>query len=69
MTVDTGGAKDVASRKHGAHSASSGFAMVRVDERNAMRIVGAIHISPNGKVTQDEDVIAPRSKCCRANTG
>jgi hypothetical protein len=57
MTVNTGGAKEVASRKHGAHSASSGFAIVRVDERRAIRIVGAIHMSPNGTVTQDEDVI------------
>jgi hypothetical protein len=57
MTVNTGGAKEVASRKHGAHSAASGFAIVRVDERRAMRIVGAIHMSPNGTVTQDEDVI------------
>jgi len=57
MTVNTGGAKEVASRKHGAHSTSSGFAVVRVDERRAMRIVRAIHMSPNGTVTQDEDVI------------
>jgi hypothetical protein len=57
MTVDTGGAKEVASRKHGAHSAASGFAIVRVDERRAMRIVGAIHMSVSGTVTQDEDVI------------
>jgi hypothetical protein len=57
MTVNTGGAKDVASRKHGAHSASSGFALVRVDQRNTVRIVGAIHMSPTGAVTQNEDVI------------
>ena len=57
MTVDTGGAKEVASRKHGAHSAASGFAIVRVDERREVRIVGAIHMSPTGTVTQDEDVI------------
>ena len=57
MTVNTGGAKEVASRKHGAHSATSGFAIVRVDERRAIRVVGAIHMSPNGTVTQDEDVI------------
>jgi hypothetical protein len=57
MTMNTGGAKEVASRKHGAHSTSSGFAIVRVDERRAMRIVGAIHMSPTGTVTQDEDVI------------
>ncbi|MGO9339489.1 MAG: hypothetical protein ACLPY1_18475 [Terracidiphilus sp.] len=60
MTVNTGGAKGVASRKHGAHSATSGFAIVRVDERRAMRIVGAIHVSPNGTVTQDEDVISTK---------
>jgi hypothetical protein len=57
MTVNTSGAKEVASRKHGAHSATSGFAIVRVDERRAIRIVGAIHMSPSGAVTQDEDVI------------
>ena len=57
MTVNTGGAKEVASRKHGAHSATSGFAIVRADERRAIRIVGAIHMSPSGTVTQDENVI------------
>jgi hypothetical protein len=60
MTVNTGGAQDVASRKHGAHSPKSGFAIVRVDERRAIRIVGAIHMSPSGAVTQDEDVIPTR---------
>jgi hypothetical protein len=55
--VNTGGAKEVASRKHGAHSANSGFAIVRADERRAIRIVGAIHMSPSGAVTQDENVI------------
>jgi hypothetical protein len=57
MTVNTNGAKEVASRKHGAHSATSGFAIVRVDERRAVRVVGAIHMSSNGTVTQDEDVV------------
>jgi hypothetical protein len=57
MTVNTNGAKEVASRKHGAHSATSGFAIVRVDERRAIRVVGAIHMSSNGTVTQDEDVV------------
>jgi len=57
MTVNTGNAKEAAGRKHGAHSPSSGFAIVRVDERRALRIVGAIHMSPTGVVTQDEDVI------------
>ena len=57
MTVNTGSAREVAGRKHGAHSATSGFAIVRVDERHAVRFVGAIHMSPSSKVTQDEDVI------------
>ncbi|MGB7547871.1 MAG: hypothetical protein WBM14_08985 [Terracidiphilus sp.] len=57
LTVQTGGAKEAANRKHGAHSASSGFAIVHVDERRAVRIVGGIHVSPTGKVTQNEDVI------------
>jgi hypothetical protein len=56
ITVDTGGAKAV-NGKHGAHSAQSGFAIVRVDERQAVRIVGAVHMSPSGTVTQDEDTV------------
>jgi hypothetical protein len=56
ITVDTGGAKAV-NGKHGAHSAQSGFVIVRVDERQAVRIVGAVHVSPSGTVAQDEDTI------------
>jgi hypothetical protein len=57
LTVETGGAKEVVNRKHGAHSPSSGFAIVRADERNTVRIVGAVHMSLTGKVTQDEDTV------------
>ena len=57
FTVQTSGNKEVANRKHGAQSPSSGFAIVHVDERRAVRIIGAIHVSPNGNVTQNEDVI------------
>ena len=57
FTVDTANGKAAQDAKHGAHSAQSGFAIVKVDERNAMRLVGAIHVSPSGTVTQDEDVI------------
>ena len=57
VTVETKGAKVVANRKHGAHSPSSGFAIVRVDERKAVRIVGAVHVSLTGTVTQDENVV------------
>jgi hypothetical protein len=57
MTVKTGGAQEVAHRQHGAHSPQSGFAIVKVDERREVRIIGAIHVSANGNVTQSEDVI------------
>lgn len=62
MTVQTNGNKDATNRKHGAKSPSSGFAIVRVDERKAVRIVGAIHISPTGNITQNEDVIPAKSE-------
>ena len=57
LTVPTGGAKEQTSRKHGAHSQSSGFALVRVDQRKEVRIVGAIHMSPTGTVSQNEDIV------------
>jgi len=57
MTVNTKGAAAAVNRKHGAHSPESGFAIVRVDERKAVRIVGAIHISPTGNISQSEDTI------------
>jgi len=56
ITVQTNGAKEVTG-KHGAHSAQSGFVIVRVDERQAVRVVGAIKMSPGGTVSQDEDTI------------
>ena len=62
LTVKTNGAKEVANRKHGAHSPSSGFAIVKVDERREVRIIGAIHVSPTGKITQDEDVIPTKAE-------
>jgi len=57
MTVKTVGVQDTAHRKHGAHSPQSGFAVVKVDERREVRIIGAIHVSPTGTVTQSEDVV------------
>jgi hypothetical protein len=57
MTVDTHGAGGVQHPKRGATSPSSGFAIVRVDERKSVRIVGTVHVSPTGDVTQDENVI------------
>jgi len=60
LTVSTAGAKEVTNGKHGAHSAASGFAIVRVDQRQAVRIVGALHLAANGTVTQDENVMAAK---------
>jgi len=57
LTVDTHGASSVPHPKRGATSPNSGFAIVRVDERKSVRIVGAVHISPTGNITQDENVI------------
>jgi hypothetical protein len=57
LTVPTNNAKELANRKHGAHSPASGFAIVQVDQRKEVRIVGAIHMSPTGTITQQEDVI------------
>lgn len=57
VTIDTGYAKAANNSKHGAHSDKSGFAIVRVDERKAVRIVGAISVGPTGTVTQNENVI------------
>ncbi len=45
----------------GAHSAQSNFAIVKLDERNAVRLVGAIHVSASGKVTQSENVIPAKA--------
>jgi hypothetical protein len=57
MTVQTKGAPEVTNGKHGAHSTQSGFAIVRVDERQAVRIVGLLRLGRDGKITQSENVI------------
>lgn len=56
FTVNTDGAGAVNDNR-GAHSAQSSFAIVRVDERQAVRIVGAVNVSPAGTVTQDDSTI------------
>jgi len=66
ITVNTGGAKAV-NGKHGAHSAQSGFVIVRVDERQAVRVVGAIKVGPNGTVSQDEDTIPTKVEAMPGN--
>jgi hypothetical protein len=57
MTVDTHGAASVQHPKRGAASSNSGFAIVRVDERKSVRIVGTVHVGVTGNITQEEDVI------------
>jgi len=57
QTVNIGGVVGRSNRKHGAHSPASGFAIIRADERNTARVIGALHISLSGKVIQDENVI------------
>jgi flagellar motor protein MotB len=57
ITVDTQGASQVQHPKKGAASPTSGFAIVHVDERKAVRIVGTVHVSPTGEITQQENVI------------
>jgi hypothetical protein len=59
MTIDTSHANAV-NDKRGAHSDKSGFAIIRLDQRRALRLVGAINVSPTGKITQDENVIPAR---------
>lgn len=62
LTVQTVQVPGKVNRKHGAHSPQSGFAIVKVDERKAVRIVGAISVSPAGAVTQSEDVISAKAE-------
>jgi hypothetical protein len=57
VTVDTKGAGASRDQKHGASSPTSGFAVVRVDQRKAVRIVGTVHVGPTGNITQEENVI------------
>ena len=54
--VSTGGAARVENHRGGAASEQSGFAIVRVDQRKAMRIVGNVRVSGTGKISQSEVV-------------
>ncbi len=62
ITVNTGNARPADNTNQGAHSAQSNFAIVKLDERNAVRLVGEIHMSPSGKVTQSENVIPTKAE-------
>lgn len=61
ITVNTSTAKAV-NGPQGAHSAQSGFAIVKVDERNAERIVGAVQVNPDGSIAQSDNVIAAKGQ-------
>ncbi len=56
VTVPTRNAPAAQNNPHGAASANAGFAIVRVDQRRAVRIIGNVRVSASGKVTQSEDV-------------
>ncbi|HEY2861924.1 MAG TPA: hypothetical protein VGJ21_26220 [Terracidiphilus sp.] len=58
-TVDTSGHKDSVNGRHGAHSVQSGFAIVRVSERNQFRVIGALRLSRDGQVTTQEENVIP----------
>lgn len=60
VTVKTDATKSGDSWKHGAHSAQSGFAIVRVDERNRVRLISGLRLGRNGQLVQDDNVIPTR---------
>ena len=57
ITVKTVSDTAIMDRKSGAHSASSQFAIVYLDQRIAMRFLGPIQVSPTGKVIDNPIVI------------
>ncbi|MGH9606699.1 MAG: hypothetical protein ACRD3N_13500 [Terracidiphilus sp.] len=57
ITVKTVDEKQIGSRKYGAHSAESRFAIVHVDERIAMRFVGPVEVSASDTIVGDPNVI------------
>ena len=62
ITVDTHGAGSARNLKQGASSPSAGFAIVRVDQRKSVRIVGQIHLAAGTAVRQEEDVIPAKAE-------
>jgi hypothetical protein len=57
ITVATVNGNAVSGRKYGAISASSHFAIVRLDERIAMRFVGPVEVNSSGAAVGDPNVI------------
>lgn len=67
MTIQTNNTANVVNGKHGANSAHSSFAIVHLDERRAVRLVGAIHVSLTGAVSQSENVIPTKVEVMKGN--
>jgi hypothetical protein len=61
ITVKTDGARAV-NGPQGAHAANSRFAIVRVDERNALRIVHAVQLNGDGTAAPNDNVIPAKSE-------
>ena len=57
VTVKTVSEQAIAGRKDGAQSPTSHFALVRLDERIAMRFVGPVPVNESGAVSGDPNVI------------
>jgi hypothetical protein len=57
ITVKTVSEQAMKDRKWGAHSATSHFAIVHLDERIAMRFVGPVEVNSTGAVVGDPNVI------------
>jgi hypothetical protein len=57
ITVSTEDAKPAVNVAHGAHSEASKFALVQLDERNTVRLVGTLTVSGNGSTVEGDDVI------------
>jgi hypothetical protein len=67
MTVNTGNAREARDSKHGAHSMKSGFYIVHVDERKALRIVAVLHQSATGELTQRADAVRAKAQPMTGN--
>ena len=57
ITVQTVSEQAIAGRKYGAQSTASHFAIVRLDERIAMRFVGPVEVNGTGAAVGDSNVI------------
>ena len=60
FTVHTDDSKPEANGTHGAHSTASKFALVQLEERNAVRLMGALTVGGDGSAVAGDDVIPTR---------